>query len=200
MANVDRPFGLRPVKHLNGSPWNGQTQLCYIPSTDSTRAFFIGDPVVRAGSANADGTCPSVTIATMGDANPIYGVITGFLPDSSYLNQTYRSDDTERYCFVCCDPDVIFEVQDDGAAVIGIAGVGLNANLISTHSGSTVTGYSGIELQADTVAGDASYQLVILNAAPLPDNDATLARAVWQVLISQHQLRYAIATGGILGS
>lgn len=199
MANIDAPFGLRPVKHLNGTPWNGATQRCLIPSTDSTSAFFVGDAVVRAGSASADGTCPTVTLATLGDANPIYGVITSFEPDPDNLSLMYRLDDTERYCNVCCDPDVIFEIQDDSSAVIGIAGVGLNANLVA-GTGSTVTGKSGMELLASTVTNDASFQLLILNAAPAVNNDATIAGAVWQVLISQHQLRCYIATGGLLGS
>lgn len=201
MANATKPFGLRPVKHLNGLPWNGVTQKCYVPSTASVR-LHIGDAVIRAGTANADGTCPTVTVATMGDAAQVYGVITGFEADSNYLGQVYQSDDTSRYCYVCCDPDVIFEIRDDSAAVIGIAGVGLNANIVQSTASVSVTSpmLSGQMLRADTVAANASFQLLILNAAPYSDNDVTLAGAVWQVLISQHQLRTFVTTFGLLGS
>lgn len=201
MANVNKPFGLRPVGHLNGMPWNGKTQKCYVPSTTSVR-LQIGDCVVRGGTADADGTCPTVTVATMGDANPIYGVITGFEADANYLGQTYQSDDTSRYCYVCNDPDVVFQVQDDGSAVIGIAGVGLNANVVQTVATASTTHpfMSGQCLLASTVAANSSFQLVILNAAPLSNNDATLAYAVWEVIISQHQLRTFVTGHGILGS
>lgn len=201
MANVDKPFGLRPVKHLNGMPWNGQTQKCYIPSTSSIRVH-IGDAVVRGGTADPSGTCPTVVVATMGDANQIYGVVTGFEVDSSYMNQTYQSDDTSRYCYVCIDPDVIFQIQDDGSAVIGIAGVGLNANVVQDIASTAVTHpfLSGQAIIASTVAANASFQLLILNAAPIEGNDATIAHAVWEVLISQHQLRTFVTTFGLLGS
>jgi len=198
MANVDRPFGLRPVAHLKGGSWNGKTQLCYIPSTASIPAF-IGDAVVRAGTANATGVYPTMVIATAGATNPIYGVITSFELDASYLGYVHQADDTSRFCHVCCDPDVIFEIQDDGAAVLGIASVGLNANLIYTHAGNAITGYSGTELDTAGTTADATAQLLILGAAPYPDNDATLAHTVWRVLISQHQLRN-LGGGGMLGS
>ena len=192
MANVDRPFGLRPVKHLKGGPWNGQTHLCYIPSTDSTRAFFIGDAVIMGGTADSTGFRPTVTIATPGANGAIFGVITGFAENPDLLSLTYRLDDTGRYCFVCIDPDVIYEIQDNGGATdlvaIGIAAVGLNANLVA-GTGSTTSSLAGTCLNADATTADGTYQLLILAASSKVDNDATLPHAVWEVLIAQHQLR-----------
>lgn len=191
MANADTRFGLRPVRHLNGNPWNGQGMKCYVPSTDSTAAYFIGDPVVLAGSADATATCPTVTRATAGDGNKIFGVIVGFEPDETY-DTVYRADDTSRYCYVCCDPDVIFEVQACSGAALGATSVGLNAVIIFTHSGSTVTGYSGCEMDSGTTtapAANGSYQLLILGAVDRPDNDISVVNAKWEVLISLHSLR-----------
>ena len=45
MANTDAPFGLRPVRHLNGSSWNGQTIRCFIHASYAY-ALFVGDPVM----------------------------------------------------------------------------------------------------------------------------------------------------------
>ena len=203
MANVDAPFGLRPVKHLNGMPWNGQTMRCMVPSGTAVN-LYVGDAVIRGTTADATGYCPTVTVAVMGDAAQIFGVITSFEPDVTDSTKVYRTASTNRYCQVCIDPDVIYQIQDSGGAAgtvaIGIAGVGLNANLIQTHLGSTVSGVSQMELNADTVAADSSFQLLILNAAPLSNNDATIARAVWEVIISQHQLRTFVTAHGILGS
>ena len=200
MANVNKPFGLRPVKHLNGLPWNGLTQKCYIPA--AAAQMNIGDAVVRGGTSSADGTCPTMAVATMGATQQIYGVITGFVADSAYPNQVYQTSGTSRYCYVCIDPDVIFEIQDDGGAALGIDVVGSNANLIQTIASASVTHpfLSGQCLNASTPTNDATYQLLILNASARPNNDATLAYTIWEVLISQHQLRPFVATGGLLGN
>jgi len=101
---------------------------------------------------------------------------------------------------VCIDPDVIFEIQDDGVAVLGITSVGRNANFIATHAGSAITGKSGIELDSSGVTDDASFQFLILAAGGDVTNDVTLARSTWEVLISQHQLRLAATDGGLLGT
>ncbi len=35
MANSDIPTGLKPVGYLGGTPWNGKTNVYYIPATDA---------------------------------------------------------------------------------------------------------------------------------------------------------------------
>ena len=49
MANVNAPFGLRPVKHTGGASWNQKTNVYYIPSGD-TNAYIIvtGKQIGRA--------------------------------------------------------------------------------------------------------------------------------------------------------
>lgn len=192
--NSNTPFGLRPVRHLNGNPWNGQTQKCYIPSTDAT-AMFIGDAVDLAGSADAAGVCPTVKKATAGDSNAIYGVIIAFEPDPDNLGKIYRPASTGRYCYVCIDPDVIFEIQACSGAILANTTVGLNAVLIYTNSGSTITGLSGAEMDSgasDAPAADASNQLMIMGLVDRPDNDIATKNAKWEVMINLHRLR---ATG-----
>ena len=82
MANADAAFGLRPVGGLDGSPYNGATIQCVIPSGDST-ATFIGDPVKLSGTgvtlADGSGTYPTVIQATA-DAE-IFGVVVSFEAD-----------------------------------------------------------------------------------------------------------------------
>ena len=62
MANSNTPMGLRPVRHRNGAPYNGAATRYFVPASDGT-ALFLGDPVVVAGSADADGVM-TVTRAT----------------------------------------------------------------------------------------------------------------------------------------
>jgi hypothetical protein len=201
MANVDQRFGLKPVDHLLGLNWSDKVMKCYIPSTDSTRAMFIGDAVDLAGSADATGRYPTVSVVTVGATYPIFGVIVGFDPDPDNLSLLYRADDTNRYCYVCVDPYVIYEIQGCSSAVIGAASVGLNGVLVATHSGDTATGLSGLELDsgASTApAAAATYQLLILGAVPREDNDISAVNAKWRVMISLHRLNsvWQVDTGG----
>jgi hypothetical protein len=197
MANVDRPSGLRPVRHKSGAPYNGAANPYFIKSDYGT-ALFIGDPVVKTGTSNtaavkvpgagsfAIGTLPEINKATAGDANAVTGVIVGFAPLATDLNKPYNPASTERVAFVCDDPDMLFEIQADGA--IPAASMGLNGVFIYTHSGSTTTGLSGVELDttSDVPAADASNQMVIIRAVNREDNDTTLTHARVEVLLNNH--------------
>lgn len=198
MANVDMPSGLKPVRYKNGAPYTGAVTPCYIDSGYGT-ALFIGDPVVKvAGGSNsaavsapgagsfAVGTLPSIEKATAGDSNRVSGVIVGFAPLATDLNKNYNPLSTARVAYVCMDPDVVFEIQANGA--IPAASVGLNAIFIYTHSGSTTTGISGVELDTTgTVpSADASNQMIIVGAVNREDNDTTLTHAKVLVLLNNH--------------
>ncbi|MDP6801115.1 MAG: hypothetical protein QF744_15000 [SAR202 cluster bacterium] len=197
MANSDNPFGLRPIRHRNGAPYNGAVNPYYIPSSYGT-ALFIGDAVIKTGTSNTAevkvpgggsfpiGTMPEINAATVGDGNRITGVIVSFAAMPATLSNVHNPASTERVAYVCDDPDVVFEIQADGA--IPAASIGLNAVLIATHSGSSTTGLSGLELDttSDAPAADASNQLLILRACNREDNDTTLTHAKVEVLINKH--------------
>lgn len=197
MANVDSPFGLKPVRHRNGAPYNGAVRPYYIPSTYAT-ALFIGDPVVKTGTSNTarvsvpgagdfiPGAMPEINKATAGDGNMITGVIVGFSPLPTDLTKKHNPASTERVAFVCDDPDVVFEIQSDTTGV-AVTDIGLNAVLIYTHSGSTTTGLSGVELDttSDVPAADASNQLTIQRLVNRLDNEAGPWAKV-EVKINQH--------------
>jgi len=199
MGNVSSPFGLRPVRHLNGMSWNGQTERCFVHASYAA-ALFVGDPVlIDSTTAVRDTTGKHLTveIAEAGNGKYITGVITSFEPRTGALQQNYKPASTEAYCNVVIDPYVIFHVQDDGLGTPDKNMPGANAVLVA-GTGSTVTGLSGwmMELETDVPAEDASNQLIILKVADLPDN--TLADfAIWEVLINLHTLR---STGGGDGS
>ncbi len=207
MANVDSPFGLKPVRHKSGAPYNGAANPYWIDADYGT-ALFIGDPVIKvAGGSNdavvkvpgqgdfAIGTLPSIEKATAGDTNRITGVIVGFSPLPNDLTKQYNPASTERVALVCDDPDMVFEIQADGA--IPAANMGLNAAVVYTHSGNTTTGLSGAELNSATDAADASQQLLILRAVNRVDNDTTLTHCKVEVLINQHT--QSVGTVGTLG-
>lgn len=212
MANTDTPHGLKPVRHRNGAPYSDSSNPYYIAG--DVAALFIGDPVIKTGESNTTfisaagvgdfeiGTLPEVTKATAGATNRITGVIVGFAPLPNDLTKQYNPANTERVALVCDDPDVIFQIQADGA--LSAAQISLNAVLIYTNSGSTTSGLSGAELDSGTTtapAADATYQLMIQRAANIPGNDVTAAYCEVEVLISNHTEASGSTTSstGILG-
>lgn len=208
MANPTNAFGLKPVRRRDGSPWTGKATPYSIPSGD-TNNYFIGDPVDLAGTATANaaavtiiggefavGTLPEIVAATLADGNYTIGPIVAFMPTTE-ASTVYGAASTTRVALVADDPDLIFQIRDDGASAIGIAGVGLNA-IMESGTGSTNTNLSGyvLDTDGDAPAADASNMLYIDRAANIADNDATLVSTVWEVFISMH--RYA-RLNGILG-
>ena len=189
MANSDAPSGFKPIKHLNGNPWNGKVNVYYIPATDGT-ATFIGDAVKSAGSATSDGLYPTVAQAAAGDA--IRGIVIGF-SDQPYvsvntdnLNEKYRAASVARYAFVVDDPDVIFEVQEDSVGgSIAAASVGLSCDFV-VGSGSTVTGKSAMEVDSSDV-GTAAGQFKLLRVSNKVGNELG-NYCKWEVLFREHEM------------
>lgn len=195
MANVSRVWGLRPVKHLNGSPYNGQYNLYHVPASDGT-AMFAGDLVKLAGSASTDGYA---TVAQSAATNPSIGVVVGFVVDPANLNtpSQYRAASTARYVMVCDATDVVYEVQEDAVGgALAVGDIGLNADVV-VAAGSTTTGQSGMQLDTSTKATTATLVLKILGFVNRPDNEIGSANAKVWVTINNHQLGAHTGTAGV---
>lgn len=189
MANVSRINGFRPVKHVLGA--HIQAKKYFIPSTDGT-AVYLGDIVKLAGSADTDGTCPTVAIAAAGDA--VLGVVVGFLPNPSNLNVDgqYRVASTDRYVYVIDDPYVVFEAQTSNGT-LAAADIGLNANH-AVGSPSTTTAQSGATVDVGSKNTTATLTLKIMGFRSRVDNEVAASAKV-EVMINNHQLRGT----GVLG-
>ena len=189
MANLDTPFGLKPVQHISGASWNGATRRCRVD--DTAGDLGVGDAVVWNGAGL---TCyPEIVGATVGDGNKIFGVIVSFEPQVTNLERLYIASADSGYANVCVDPDVVYEIQANG--IVGAADLGQNAVLVADHTVNTTTGISGTEMNA-TTAANASYQLTIIGAPDRSDNDTTLTHAKWYVIINLHSLRAVDANAG----
>lgn len=166
MANSNVAFGLKPVRMADGGPYNGAVNMYYVQASDGT-ALFIGDPVVKDGSADAAGVA-SVTRGSVG--GPFTGVVQGFLPDGTTNMVGYRAASTAGYVLVCDDPDVLYEIQEDSVGgALAAADIGLNASVILA-AGSTYTKRSGVLLDTSTKATTAGLELKIVGLAQRPDN------------------------------
>lgn len=199
MANATNIFGLRPVRHISGAPWNGQTIKCYVSASYAT-ALFIGDPVLFSATlAEKDPTGKHPTInKSAGTAGTIVrGVITSFEPNGDDLTKTYIPASTGGYAYVCMDPDVIFEIRGDGGGTLTKVVPGQNAVMIASTSGSTSTGLSGMALDEGTTTAPNTTQnftLHILAIANKEDN-ALGDNAIYEVLLNTVRN----ATGEYLG-
>lgn len=209
MANTSKIRGFLPMKHVNGSPYNGQSNIYYVPASDGT-ALFVGDPVKLAADANAQGI-QQVTKATAGAA--VLGVVVGVIntkldPVAGNMSggsialdtPVYRPASTGQYVLVCDSPDVIYEVEavtgSNASYSFAVADVGLNADL-ATVAGSTTTGTSAAALNMATVAATATLQWKILGVVQRPDNEITGASTKVLVKINNAQLGAGTGTAGV---
>jgi len=198
LANKTGGFGLRPLRHLSGSPWNGATVKCYISSSYAT-ALFIGDPVLLSPTlAEKDSTArfPTINKSAGTSGVIVFGVIDSFEELQTDLSKNYNPASTERIANVIVDPDVVYAIRGDGTALTKVA-PGQNAVMIATGSGSTATGLSGMELDEGTTTAPNTTQaftLHILGRQNIEDNEL-LADAVWEVILNTNEN----ATGRRLG-
>jgi hypothetical protein len=191
MANVSRVNGLRPVKHLDGSPWNGQLNRYVVLASDTT-AIFQGDIVTLAATTDALGTqgVTKVNTATgVITAGPVVGVACGFSINPLNLNSPqYRAASTLSFVLVADAPDTVFEVQ----SAVAPTPTDLNSNAtFSDAGGSTVTGQSGITVSAYTTSATAIGK--VLGAAQKVDNDITSTN--YKILVSLNNHQYGGGTG-----
>lgn len=184
MANPDAAFGAVPIKHLDGSPYNGMVNEYYVPATDGT-AMYINDIVKHGGTSDTEGV-PQAIQATAGNT-ALLGSIVGFRADPSNLSLQYRSASTLRYYLVADAPDLVFKMQEDSTGgALAATEVGCNADIAVT-AGSTVTGLSAMEIDSsDAIANTtAAANLRILRLLK-DSNNAIGTNAIWEVMINEH--------------
>lgn len=170
-TNPNAPFGLRPVKYDEKLLVH-----CYLPSTDAN-IHYLNMPVqLDAAGANAAAAPNNGTqigalpiIATAGSTGVFFGSIVGFVGSSSANeNYVYNPASTAREVIVCADPNAIYEMQMSGN--LAATDVGLNTNLISPASGSSITGLSAAALDSSLTATTSTLQLRILSLVNSTDN------------------------------
>lgn len=161
---ISGPYGLKPVKMLDNSPYNGATRQYRIASAYGTN-IFCGDAVklVTGGTVERDTADAAMT--------PI-GVFMGCTytdPSTSQITfkqywpaSTVASD---AMAYVVDDPNVLFKVAvvSSGTTIADLAITDIGANLqMVDNTGSTVTGNSKIAVD-DTSATTATFPLRVVD-------------------------------------
>lgn len=214
MANVSRINGFKPVRHRDGSPWNGSLRMYAVPASDGT-ALFVGDLVKLAADADATTGLPQVVAATAGTPGTgaaAVGVVMGFVPTNTDPNagtlQTgslsldtpqYRVASTLRYVLVCDDPTVIFEVEaSTGGAAYSFAATDTgNTCNVFCGAGSTSTGASAHSADLGDKGTTATLPLKVMGAVRRADNDLTGNYTKIHVFINNHQYSGGTGVAGV---
>ena len=155
MSATSAPRGLKPIGLIGGMPFAGSTREYLIKSGYAT-AIFNGDVVGLADTANStdDGFIVREPVAS--EVNPI-GVFlgvsytdpsTGQLTHKQFYPGSIAASDIKA--IVSVNPFTLYEVQADDA--IAQTQLGMTADLVQTQAGSTVTGNSGVQLDASTAS------------------------------------------------
>ncbi len=185
MANTDASFGFRPAMGGGSAHYNGGVNLYMATNGTNT---FIGDAVLITGESNATeidgfdpGTVPIITQAGTNDTSAISGVVVGVVPVQATSTVHYAGGKTNTLIWVMDDPLTLLEVQADGT--LGQDDVGMATNLVTTNSGSTVTGRSGQEVNATTATQGV---FVVERLVPRADNDLSTANSKVWVSVRKH--------------
>lgn len=194
MANLNAPKGFQPSRYLNGASWNGQTNVYCIPSSDGS-AFAVGDPVKSAAGGDANGV-QYVQKAAGTDA--VRGVIVGVLPVAQNvpslkgvtLDLTTQlipaTKAKDYYVMVVDDPNVLFEIQDDGLNALTSTSCNKNTTFtVANPSG--ISQLSGSVLNTGSVATTNTLNLKIMGLVQRDDN-AFGVNAKWVVKFNLHEL------------
>ncbi|MEY4933129.1 MAG: hypothetical protein RLZZ403_1449 [Pseudomonadota bacterium] len=181
MSATNAPFGLRPASHLSGGAIRA---LQYTIDPAYTTAIYLGSPVIL----HTDGT---IRVAAAG--NSILGAFQGCEYTNSLGSRkvspywTGEASATDIICYITADPQIIYEIQADGA--IAQAKVGESADFTATATGSLITGVSAATIANGTAAAAATLQ--VIGFSTLPDNTPGDAFTIVRVKIAEHQLAAA---------
>lgn len=208
MANTSRVAGFKPVKHLNGSAYNGAANIYEVPAGE-TVPVFIGDLVVLSDSAATAGypaveacVAASSQIASGAIVGAVVGIINAKLDPIdgkmtsgaiSLDTPVYRPASTKQLVLVADAVDLVFETEAD--ASVALADVGLNVGIgASAHTNPLLNGASPMYAYSTTApSASTSRPLQIVGIVKRPDNESASAYNKVLVKISTHAYGNAIA-------
>jgi hypothetical protein len=184
MANVNKPFGLRPSGNLSAT--GAQKQYGYQIQDNQAGAIYQGDLVVVYDGYIIKYDASTHTAPT--------GVFNGVQYDDptrankptwkNYYPGSINITQGIIACEVLDDPSQLFLVQADGA--VTQANIGKNADPTASTTGSTTSGVSNGSLSSASIAKTQGLTFKIVGLYESPDNELG-DYAVLVVKLNQHQ-------------
>ncbi len=201
MANTSRINGFRPVKHLNGSPYNGQANLYYVASAGDE--ILVGDPVKLAGSADGNGIA---TVDIAGASDVCVGVVVGIMqskfdPVGKMTTGAVSLDlpaaaqiavSGAGYVMVADSPDIVFEAETSNGDYAAV-NTGLNvSHALGARTSATVTSPATVDMGTEATTSTLNFR--ILGLAPKINNEIGTS-AKLNVMFNVHQFGSVGTTG-----
>ena len=176
MANTAAPYGLKPVKRVDGMPYAGATEEFLIdPAGEATNIFYGQVVIIGSDGYLAISTATGADITTNNLGGSGVGAV-GVFVGCEYVNaqgqtifgQYYPSGTTGVVkAYVVTDPMVIFQAQLDGSAAQTALGTNtFFAAVQSTSTGNTRTGNSTSALDATVQTAAAAFRIVGFASTP----------------------------------
>lgn len=177
MSAIATPYGLRPVKRMDGLPYAGAVSEFEINPAGHANNIFNGSIValdtngyiVLMTATGADAAANAFPAGTIGVAVGFEFVnAQGQLQFSQYYPANYVAPvGTKIKAKVVADPDVLFQGQMDGPALQ--ASLAANTFLAAgqtSASGNVRTGNSNAALESTVITGAAGFRVVALLSPP----------------------------------
>lgn len=170
MATTASPYGLKPVKRVDGMPYAGATEQFLIdPAGEATNIFNGQVVIIGADGYIAISTATGADITTNNLGGNGVGAI-GVFVGCEYVNAQGQVINSQYYpsgttgvvkAFVVTDPNVTFQAQLDGSGAQTVLGTNtFFAAVQSTSTGSTRTGNSTSALESTVVTTAAAFRIV----------------------------------------
>jgi hypothetical protein len=172
MATTAAPYGLRPVKRLDGLPYSGATSSYLIDPAGEATNLFYGQVVILGAdgyvalctATGADATTNNLGGASIGALGVFVGCEYVNAQGQVIFSQYYPSGTANGgpiKAYVVDDPFVLFQAQLDGTGVQTIIGTNtLFPAVQSTSTGSTATGNSTSALDATVQTTAGAFRIV----------------------------------------
>lgn len=185
MSSVNQPFGMKPIRHINGKFVSVPRAIPAGIASGQTGDIFVGSPVTM----NTNGT---IQISTT--AQDFYGVFAGcqFVPATGLTGlltpsmqwpsaQTYVAGTMVAYVWE--DPGIIYEIQANGS--LAQTSVGDQADFISIGTGTL--GQSTATISTTLAGAGVQAQLSIHGLSDRQDSNWGDNFTVVEVMIARQQ-------------
>jgi hypothetical protein len=181
MANVNKPFGLRPIGNLSAT--GAQKQYGYLINDNQAGAIFQGDLVTIDNGyvVKFNNTNHTVAVGVFNGCNYI-DPTTGKPTWKNYYPGSVNITSGQIVADVLDDPSQLFLIQSAGTPTQ--ANIGTNADITASTTGSTTTGVSNMTMSG-TFTENAAANLKAVGLWNTPDNEMG-QYAVLVVMINEH--------------
>jgi hypothetical protein len=181
MANVNKPFGLRPLGNLSAT--GAQKQYGYLIADNQAGAIFQGDLVTIDNGflVKFNNTNHTVAVGVFNGCNYI-DPSSGKPTWRNYYPGSVNITAGEIVADVIDDPSQLFIIQNAGTPTQ--VNIGTNADITASTTGSTTTGVSNMTMSG-TFTENAAANLKAVGLWNVPGNEMG-QYAVLVVKINEH--------------